>query len=192
MRRDYYREPNTKYGRPKIKIDARPPDFPNCDTKCWDGRRFLRELVILQRAHEWEQQRDEWENQPPFIRGTPIVDPEETDKFLCRPRSVAQIQSSEDAAHALALGMVLIAVDPSTPNLITRLNKEAKAIREKHPLPIKKPRGRPSEPADVPGIDAATIEQWRVHRIITLHELRLAGHHLERTENNLLRGCTLK
>ena len=83
---------------------------------------------------------------------------------------------SNPTAHALALDMVLIAVDPSTPNLLERLNGEAKAIRERHPLPIKKQRGRPSEPANVVGIDAVTIEQWRVHRIITLHELRLAGH----------------
>jgi hypothetical protein len=179
MPRSYYKEPDVKYGRPNAKIATTPPDFfRNYDEemKRWDARRFLRELMVRQGKHDWELGRAEWEDQPPYVRGIPMTDPDEINKFLVRPPPVSQIGSIEDAQHALRLGMILIAVDRNTPDLAQRLNDEAKAIRKMNPLPIKKQPGRPSDSTDVAGFGARKIEQWRAHRIVSLHELRLKGY----------------
>jgi hypothetical protein len=187
MPRGYYKEPDVKYGRPKTKIAREPPRFFRTyddEMRNWDARRFFRELVIRQGTHDWEQERGEWKRSKKsafdplgetYLRGTPVTDPDEINKFLCRPPAVSQITSKEDAIHALRLGLILIAVDPHAPNLADKLNIEAKKIRAKYPLPIK-PRGRPSDSIDVVGIDANKVEQWRIHRIVALHELRLKGY----------------
>jgi hypothetical protein len=79
--------------------------------------------------------------------------------------------------------MILIAVDPRTPDLRKRLTAEAKDIRAKHPLPIKA-RGRPSGSTDVAGINANKLGQWRYHRIVDLYDLIYEGHnpHKERKQ----------
>jgi hypothetical protein len=66
----------------------------------------------------------------------------------------------------------LIAVDPNTPDLAKRLGTEAEKIRKAHPLPIKKPRGRPNKPGNI----AISMNAWRVYRIVELHEFRLKGY----------------
>jgi hypothetical protein len=141
--------------------------------------------MIRQGNHDWELRRHEWEDEPPYLRGRPMTDPEAINKFLCRPQPVSQIGSIEDAEHALRLGMILIAVDRNTPNLKERLYEEAKAIRKKYPLPINNQRGHPGDPADVGGFDAGKVRQWRAHRIISLHELLLKGYDLHKDRKQL-------
>jgi hypothetical protein len=181
MPRLYYKEPDTKYGRPKKKIAREPPSFfRTCDEemKGWGARRFLKELIQREISYNWEQHRPEWEDEPPHVPPglVPITDLDEINAFLCRLPAVSQVTSKEAAIHALESGLILIAVDPHTPNLSERLGVEAKKIRAKHPLPMKKKRGRPSDQTNIAGIDADKLEQWRTHRIIALHELRLSGY----------------
>jgi hypothetical protein len=201
MPRGYYKDPNVKYGRPRTRIVSEPPSgFKIYDTGDWDGRRFFRELVKRQLQYDWEKQQGEWSKEPGSFEGeryrseertvapglcaggpwdfrglTPPTDPDEINAFLCRPPAVGQIDSPEDVDHALSLGMILIAVDPNTPDLAKRLGTEAEKIRKTHPLPIKKPRGRSSKSANVSSIGLDTVGAWRTHRIIELHELRLRG-----------------
>jgi hypothetical protein len=173
MKRSYYKEPDTKYGRPKTRISKKPPEsFRNYDDemKGWDARRFLREIQNRLGKHAWRQEwGEDWEGL------TPVTDPDEINAFLCRPSAVTQVASKEDAEHALKSGMILIAVDPNTPDLRKRLEKEVAAIRNKHPLPIKG-RGRPGKTTDVAGIEPVLVDQWRAHRIIALLHLQLSGH----------------
>ena len=181
MPRGYYKEPDVKYGRPKTKITREPPCFFRTydeEMKGWGARQFLKELIQREISYNWERQRSEWEDKPPHVpRGlVPVTDLDEINAFFCRLPPVSQITSKEAATHALASGLTLIAVDPHTPNLSEGLGIEAKKIRAKHPLPIKKKRGRPSDPTNVAGIDANKLEQWRTHRICALHELRLSGY----------------
>jgi hypothetical protein len=204
MKRGYHKVAGTKYGHPKTeKMTPRPVGFSLCDTSGWDARRFLRELAIRQGRHEWAQQQDEWvlpRNklvkegnewwlerdgvEPMFSpNATPITDPDEADRFLARPPAVSRITSQEQAAHALALGMILIAVDPHTPDLAKKVGIELKDIRAKHPLP--KTRGRPSASTDVAGIDAQKVEQWRDHRIVDLCDLIIKGHDPDKKRINL-------
>ena len=184
MKRPYYKELGTGYGRPKTKTASRPPDFRSYDDEMqgWDLRQFLVELVRRQREANWEKERTDWEKLQ--VTGIPITDLGEIDRFLVRPPSVGLIQTKEDADHALNLGMVLIAVDPNTPNLMERLKEQAEEIRASHPLLIKRGRGRPSDATNVTGISEETVREWRSHRIVTLHELRLKGHdpHKERKQ----------
>jgi hypothetical protein len=184
MKRSYYKEPGTGYGRPKTKTASRPPDFRSYDDEMqgWDLRHFRVELVRRQREANWERDRPEWEKQN--VTGTPITDLGEIDRFLVRPPSIALIRTQEDADHALKLGMVLIAVDPNTPNLMARLKKQAEEIRASHPLPIKRGRGRPSGATNVAGISEKKVREWRSHRIVALHALRLKGYdpHKERKQ----------
>jgi hypothetical protein len=113
MSRRYYKEPDVTHGRPKTKIDDKPPPFFKFyETTKWDVRRFLRELVRRQAALDWEQKRADWEASGGGAL-TPLLDPDEINEFLCRPRAVSRIQSAEEAEHALRLGMILIAVDPN-------------------------------------------------------------------------------
>jgi hypothetical protein len=119
------------------------------------------------------------EGKPPWhipANFEPLSDPDEINKFLCRPPSVGQIESAEEAKEVLSAGMVLIAVDPNTPDLKTRLQLEATKIRKAHPLSIQRGRGRPSKSSDIAGVGAETLKQWRAYRIIELHELRLEGY----------------
>jgi hypothetical protein len=195
MKRGYQKEDGTEYGPPRTKKMAkRPPGFSLCDTSAWDARRFLRELAIRQGRHEWAQQQAEWvlprykrveeggkwwleqDGVVPMFSpdATPITDPDEKNRFLGRLPTVSQIMSKEHAAHALDLGMILIAVDPHTPDLRERLSAEAKDIRAKYPLP--KNRGRPSVSTDVAGIDDQKVVQWRDHRIVDLYDLIIKGH----------------
>jgi hypothetical protein len=178
MKRGYCKEGNTKPGRPKTKVPRRPADFLPCDTSGWDVRRFLRELVIRQGEHEWQTKKEEWKRDPEdtsWDRLTPASDPDEINRFLARLPAVSQITSQECAAHALRLGMILIAVDPHTPNLVERLSAEADDIRARHPLPIKD-RGRPHTSSDVAGVDDQKLAQWRDHRIVDLYDLISKGH----------------
>jgi hypothetical protein len=174
MPRGYYKEPDVKYGRPKVQIVSSPPGFEIYDTSNWNARRFLRELVKRQINHDWKKQRPEWRQWN--IRGNPLADLDEINAFLCRPPPVSQIDSAEKADHALRLGMILIAVDPNTPDLTKRLGTEAEKIRQTHPLLIKKSRGRPSKSGNIGIINPAILNAWRVHRIVELHELRLKGY----------------
>jgi hypothetical protein len=202
MPRGYYKDRDVKYGRPKTKIVRTPPrGFKIYNTSDWDARRFFRELMDRQLKHEWKKQRGEWAKEPhtldperyrseertvaPGLRAggpwnfrglIPLTDPDEINKFLCRSRAVWQIDTREDADHALSLGMILIAVDPNTPDLAKRLGIQAEKIRKAHPLPIKKPRGRPSKSGDIDLIPPETLNAWRVHKIVELHELRLKGY----------------
>jgi len=187
MSRDYYKEPDVKYGRPKTKIAREPPPFFRTydeEMKGWDARQFLRELVKLQGRCDWKRQRRKWnkkplgwEGPPPwYSQGTPLFDLDEINKFLCRPPAVSQIDSTQNAEHALRLGMILIAVDPNTPDLAERLLTETTKIWQQHPLPVKKGRGRPSDSTNVAGIDANKVEEWCTHRIVALHLLRLNGY----------------
>jgi hypothetical protein len=148
----------------------------------WDLRQFLVELVRKQLKANWERERADWEKLQ--VTGIPITDLGEIDRFLVRPRSVALIRTKEDADHALKLGMILIAVDPNTPNLMGRLKEQAEEIRASHPLLIKRGRGRPSDATNVAGISEKTVREWRSHRIVALHELRLKGYdpHKERRQ----------
>jgi hypothetical protein len=198
MARRYYKEPDVEYGRPKTRIAIPPRDYFRAydeKMKGWDARRFRRELAIQQGRHEWAQQQAEWvlpryklvkegnkwwfeqDGVEPMFSpdATPITDPDEGNRFLDRPPAVSRITSQERAAHALALGMILIAVDPHTPDLEARLNTEAKNIRADFPQPIKT-RGRPSASTDIAGIDENKLKQWREHRVVFLHHLRLNGH----------------
>jgi hypothetical protein len=186
MVRNYYKDPDEEHGRPRTRIARHPTDFSIRDTSGWDARRFLRELAILQGKHAWEQERTEWEAPMPAqllpapiidpnANLIPVTDPDEVNRFLDRPPAVSQITSQERAAHALALGMILIAVDPNTPDLAEKLSAEAKDIHAQHPLPIKD-RWRPSGSTDVAGIDAQKVEQWREHRIVDLYDLIIRGH----------------
>jgi hypothetical protein len=184
----YYKEPDTKYGRPKTRILKKRPDFFRTydeEMKSWDARRFLRKLMIRQGNHDYALRRHEWEDEPPYVRGLPMTDPDAINKFLCRLPPVSRIGSIDDAQHALRLGMILIAIDRNTPNLKKRLDEEAKTIRKEHPLPVNKQRGRPREPVDVVGFDAGKVRQWRAHRIISLHELLLKGYDLHRDRKQL-------
>ncbi len=177
MPRRYYKEPDVTYGRPKKKVAKSPPDFFRTydeEMKGWNARRFMRELVMRQGEYYYELRRQEWEGQAPHMQGVPITDPDEINKFLCRPSAVSEISSKEDADQVLRLGMILIAIDPNTPNLVERLSAVVKAIRKRHPL--KKQRGRPSKAPDVPGIGLDTVGRWRDHRIVALHDLRLRGY----------------
>jgi hypothetical protein len=79
--------------------------------------------------------------------------------------------------------MVLIAVDPNTPDLAKRVGAELEDIRAKYPLP--KNRGRPSASTDVDGIDASKVEQWRDHRIVDLYGLILKGHNPRKERQQL-------
>jgi hypothetical protein len=179
MPRGYYKELDVKYGRPRTKIAKTPPDFFRTydeEMKSWDVRRFLRELMIRQGDHDWDLRRSEWEAEPPYTRGSPLTDPDAINRFLCRLPPVSQIESMEDAQHALRLKMILIAVDPNTPDLESQLIAQARAVRTKHPLPIKKQRGRPNDSTDIPGIDENKVDQWRLHRIVSLHDCRLKGY----------------
>jgi hypothetical protein len=195
MKRGYTKEGDTKYGRRRTRTMAkRPQGFSLVDTCNWDASRYLRELVILQGQHEWARQQAEWAL-PRYKRveeggawrleqdgvvpmfspnATPITDLNEINRFLARPPAVSQITSKEGAAHALDLGMILIAVDLHTPDLAKRVGIELEDIRAKYPLP--KNRGRPSISIDVAGIDAPKVEQWRDHRIVDLYDLILKGH----------------
>jgi hypothetical protein len=143
--------------------------------KGWGTRQFLKELIRREIGYNWERQRSEWEDKPPHVpRGlVPVTDLDEINTFFCRLPPVSQITSKEGAIHALGSGLILIAVDPHTPNLREKLHIEAKKIRAKYPLPIKKKRGRPTDSANIAGIDANKLEQWRAHRIVALHELGL-------------------
>jgi hypothetical protein len=163
------------YGRPRARIAKRPPDFSLCDTRGWDARRFLRELTIRQGQHAWDRERAEWKT----IIGSnadlaPVSDPDEVNRFLDRPPAVSQVTSKEHAAHAMDLGMILIAVDPNTPDLAKKLSAEAKDIRARYPLP--KNRGQPGGSTDVGGINDQKVEQWRDHRIVDLYDLIIKGH----------------
>src|SRR5262245_41426179 len=107
MVRNYYKEPDTRYGRPKTKTTKQPPVFFQTygdQTKNWDARQFLRELVQRQGNHDWEhgqerarrewkkkvrwRERDGWyehtqEGEAPwYSSGSPITDPDEINKFL--------------------------------------------------------------------------------------------------------------
>jgi hypothetical protein len=140
--------------------------------------------VSEKERHAWNEgmqtfENDQWhtsKDEPPWHipeKFVPLSDPDEINAFLCCPSAVTQIESVEKADHALRLRMILIAVDPNTPDLAKRLGIEAEKIRTAHPLPIKKPRGRSSKSGNVSGIGLDTLGAWRTHRIIELHELRL-------------------
>jgi hypothetical protein len=178
MKRGYCKEGDTEPGRAKTKVPRRPADFLPCDTSGWDVRRFLRELAIRQIEHEWQSQKEEWKRDredTSWDRLNPVSDPDEINRFLARLPAVSQITSQEHAAHALRLGMILIAVDPHTPDLVARLRAEADDIRARHPLPIKD-RWRPRSSSDVAGIDDQKLAQWRDHRIVDLYDLMIKGH----------------
>jgi hypothetical protein len=193
MKRGYYKDANTEYGRPRTrKMAKQPRDFSLCDTSGWDARWFLKALANRQCEHAWKQEQAEWGLprykrvekgnewwlepdgvEPMFSPDATLVftDPDEVNRFLDRLPAVSQITAKERAAHALDLGMILIAVDPHTPDLEKKVDIELKNIRAKHPLP--KNRGRPSASTDVAGIDAQKVEQWRDHRIVDLYDLIL-------------------
>jgi len=184
MPRSYYKEPGVKYGRPKMKIERKPPPgFKIYDTSDWGARQFHRELVKRQVNHDWKKERREWRRWN--VRGSPLADPDEINAFLCRPPPVSQIDSAEKADHALRLGMILIAVDPNTQDLAKRLGIEAEKIRKVHPLPIKKPRGRPSKSGNIATTTPETLNALRVHRIVELHELRLKGYDPQKQRKQL-------
>jgi hypothetical protein len=202
MPRGYYKARDVKYGRPGTRIVSEPPSgFKIYDTGDWDDRRFVRELVKRQLQHDWEKQRGEWSQEPGSFEGewyrseertvapglraggrwdfrglTPPTDLDEINAFLCRPPPVSQIDSAEKADHALRLGIILIAVDPNTPDLAKRIGTEAEKIRQTHPLLVKKSHGRPSKSGNIGIINPAILNAWRVHRIVELHELRLKGY----------------
>jgi hypothetical protein len=116
MPRNYCKEAGTKYGRPPKGIDKEPPPFladRDEEMKAWDARRFLRELVIRQEKEAWKHRQSEWGELA--VTGTPLVDLDEINRFLHRLPPVTRITSKEDASHALNLRMILIAVDPYTP-----------------------------------------------------------------------------
>jgi hypothetical protein len=184
MTRGYCKEPGTKYGRPAKEIDDPPPNFSFHDTRDWTARRWLKEIADRQGQHEWAQQRGEWETalpasmlQAPIIDPdanlVPVSDPDEVNKFLARPPPIRQVTSKEDAAHDLALGRIVITVDPHTPDLADRLNAEAKKIRRVHPLPTKN-RGR--QGTNAAGINESKVQQWRQHRLVELYDLIIMGY----------------
>jgi hypothetical protein len=185
MARHYYKESGTKYGRPAKNVDDdHPPDFSFYDTKDWNARRWFKEIADRQGRHEWARERGEWETplpthllQAPIIDPNanliPITDPDEINKFLCRPPAVRQVTSKEDAEHDLALGRTLISVDPYTPDLADKLTAEAKKIRRAHPLPIK---NRGHQGANAAGITKNKVLQWRAHRLVELCDLKIMGY----------------
>jgi hypothetical protein len=81
--------------------------------------------------------------------------------------------------------MILIVVDPNTPDLAKRLRIETEKIRKAHPLPIRKGRGRPSKSGDIDIISPETLNAWRLYRIVALHELRLRGYDPQRQRKQL-------
>jgi hypothetical protein len=171
MTRGYYKERGTKYGRPAKEIDD-PPDFSFYDTKDWSVRHWLKEIADRQGRHEWAQQRGEWE---PIVGPnlTLVNDPDEINKLLGRPPSTRQVTSKEDADHDLALGRIVITVDPHTPDLADKLNAEAKTIRRAYPLPIK---NRGHQGSNAAGINESKVHQWRQHRLVELYDLIIAGY----------------
>jgi hypothetical protein len=176
MARNYYKEPDATYGRPETAIEQSPPrGFYHYDGLMaqLDARGFLRALEKRLGEHDWQNRRDEWE----FMTcdGKPPTDPDEINRFLCRPAAVSIVENTDDAAHYLKLKMILIAVDPNTPNLASRLKEQARAIRKRHPLSPRKRKGRPSGLEDNFGIDDQDLNQWRNHRIISLLDLILMG-----------------
>jgi hypothetical protein len=189
MTRRYYKEPDVVYGRPKTKIEARPKWFKSYDSemKDWDLRRFMRELVKREGEHTWKAEKLEWNESPAFkvtrLKGNPLSDPDEINAFLCRLPPVSMVTSVNEADHALTMGMVVVAIDPNVPGLRKRLTTLAKKIREQYPVAAASRRGRPSKLDNAP-IPDSIVKEWRVHRIVALHELRLAGHdpHKERKQ----------
>jgi hypothetical protein len=183
--RDYYKEPDVVYGRPKTKIEREPKDFKSYDEEMrdWDPRRFMRELVKREGDHAWKTERREWDESPAFreapLEGSPPSDPDEINAFLCRPSAISEVTTADDAAHALTLGMVLLAIDPNVPDLRVQLADVARKIRERYPPAVGLRRGRPSKIDNAPVSDSK-VDEWREHRIVALHELRLAGHDLRK------------
>lgn len=184
--RPYYKEPDVIYGRPKTKIAPLPKGFQSYDEEMrgWTLRQFMRELEKRLGDHQWKLELPEW-NACPGLEGTTLVsDPDEVNALLSRPKAVTQLKSADEASHALDLGMVLFAIDPNTPNLKLRLADVAKTIREQHPITAGLSRGRPRKLDSAPEISNSKVQEWREHRIIALHELRLGGHdpHKERKQ----------
>jgi hypothetical protein len=184
MSRSYYKEPGSVYGRPKTKIERPPKDFKSHDKeRDWDLRRFMRELVKREVDHSWNTERQEWNESPAFkkapLEGAPLSDLDEINAFLCRPSAIVGVKSASDADHALTLGMVLFAIDPNVPNLRGQLAALARKIREQHPPAVGLRRGKPSKIDNAP-ISNSRLSEWREHRIVALHELRLAGHDLRK------------
>jgi hypothetical protein len=146
--------------------------------------------------HAWNEgmqtfDNDQWhtskEESPWYIpeKFVPLADPDEINAFLCRPPAVAQIDSAEKADHALRLGMILIVIDPNTPDLTKRLGIEAEKIRKAHPLPIKKRRGRPNKVGDIAITTLEILSAWSAHRIVELHELRLRDYDPQKQRKQL-------
>jgi hypothetical protein len=149
--------------------------------KGWGPREFLRELENRRLRHNEERgrkrRRREWKFLNLSDEAAPPTDFDEINRFLCRPPAVSQIGSVKEADHALRLNYILIVVDPNTPNIEQRLIAEAKTIRKKHRLHLKRSPGRPRfSSADTTSPDARKVQQWRDHRIVTLHDLRLNGY----------------
>jgi hypothetical protein len=193
MTRGYYQEPGTRYGRPAKEIGDPPPNFSFHDTRNWDLRRWLKEIADRQGRQEWAQQQSEWVRlQPKVVQkgdkrewegtelepifgpdATLVNDPDEINKLLARPAPVRQVTSQEDAAHDLALGRIVITVDPHAPDLADKLKAEAKKIRRAHPLPIK---NRGHQGTNAAGINESKMQQWSKHRLVELYDLMLMGY----------------
>jgi hypothetical protein len=177
-----YAGSDEKPGRPRTPTVSSPEWFQTYDDamKGWGAREFLREIVNRQLRHDAERGRKRLRRDWGFLNlsdeAAPIIDFDEINNFLCRPAAVSQIGSVEEAAHALRLNYILIAVDPNTPNIEQRLIAEAKKIRKKHRLRLKRSPGRPRSSADTTSPDARKVQQWRDHRIVALHDLRLNGY----------------
>jgi hypothetical protein len=102
MKRGYVKEPGTVYGRPKQEIKNQAPAWFNThdeEMKGWDARRFMRELQIRSGDEYWKREKRKWKGI--IAGGKPMTDPDEINRFLCRPPSVSQVKTSDDAAHAL-------------------------------------------------------------------------------------------
>jgi len=188
MKRPYYKEPDTTYGRPEVWVSPDPPQgfsLHGADefAASLDLRGFLNEVVRRESIHEFRQNQG-WaaEAAAEFLGGEArefapaLTTADEINRFLVRPEAVCIVGTEDAARHALHLGMILIAVDPNVPDLAARLEQTAKAIRQSHPVPAARPPGRQAKTGDIDGFHEGDVRQWRDHRILALLDLVLVGH----------------
>ena len=173
VKRNYHKEPDLKYGRPKKKISKIPPSwFSNHDdlVRKLDARDFLRLIVAKQNKDDWEKRvSKEW----PHGQGIPLFELDEINHFLKPLSPLSVLKNEEEAAHAKALGFVVISIDPHVPNLASSLKKIIGEIRKDYPFPVRRKVGRQSIEGDMPLFDETDLQQWKDHRILALYDLRL-------------------
>jgi hypothetical protein len=177
-RRPYYKEPDTKYGRPRIRIKKTPPgsfSLAQHDELAsqLDARGYLNEIVRRDTWHEFKQEHPDF-RELGIAPGFETVD--DINRFLVRLDPVTIVKDGKRAKHALLLNMVLIAIDPNVPDLEARLRNVGQEIREQHPLPVTRPPGRPPKSGDIDGVCQADVHAWRDHRVLALRELEHMGY----------------